>query len=171
MAFPAREKTFKLENCRDLYNKLQREIDRFKKDLTDPLDRADHAFNVVITAWHLCDWVHAGLTSELRSKLKIRSRKDMQAVARECRALHLCEQAATASKHWAVFEEYRDPKVSTIVAIAPARKLPDDIYRPPKFDILFKDGDKLIEAETVFDEALDFWTQFIYQNKICADEH
>jgi hypothetical protein len=46
MAFPAREKTFKLDNCRDLYNKLAREINRFKHDQADQLALADHAFKL-----------------------------------------------------------------------------------------------------------------------------
>ena len=128
MAFEAREKTFKLENCRDLCNKLQREIERFKKAATDPLDLADHAFNVVVTAWHMCDWVFADLTPQLKSKLNINTKAALQAEARKCRALHLCEQAAIASKHWAVFAKYRDFNVDTIVAIAPVRN-PEDHAR------------------------------------------
>lgn len=93
--------------------------------------RADHAFNVVITAWHQCDWGFANLTSAQRAKLCINSRQDMQTIARKCRALHLCEQAATASKHWAVFDKYRDPKVSTIIAIAPFNPS-DDIAKGQK---------------------------------------
>ena len=94
MAFPAREKTFKVENCRDLYNKLEREIDRFKREQANPLFLADHAFNVVVTAWHLCDWVFADLTPELKSKLQINTLSELQAQARKGRALHLCQQAA-----------------------------------------------------------------------------
>ena len=169
MAFPSRPRTFKLENCRDLYNKLQREIDRFTGDRTNPLVLADHAFNVVVTAWHLCDWVFADLTPELKSKLQIKTLADLQSQARKCRALHLCQQAANASKHWAVEQKYRDPNVDVIVAIAPVRK-PEDIHAPPKFEGYFKDGPDFIEAEKVFNEALNFWTQFIYQNEIAAVE-
>ncbi len=169
MAFPAREKTFKLENCRDLYNKLEREIDRFKQEQTNPLFLSDHAFNTVVTAWHLCDWVAADLTPEQKIGLKINSRQDMQAIARQCRALHLCEQAATASKHWAVFEKYRDPNVDTILGIAPFT-VDDDPHAPLKFVAFFKDGSNFIEAEKVFDDAQTFWSSFIYGNQIAANE-
>jgi hypothetical protein len=43
---------------------------RFKKAATDPLELADHAFNVVVTAWHMCDWVFADLTPQLKIEAK-----------------------------------------------------------------------------------------------------
>jgi hypothetical protein len=165
MMFPSRPQTFKLENCLDLHHKLQREIDRFRQGSSSPLELADHAFNVVVTAWHLCDWVFADLTEEQKSKLQIQTLGDLQSHARKCRALHLCQHAANASKHWAVEQKYHDSKVDTIVAIAPARK-PEHIHTPPKFEVWFKDGSDFIEAERVFDEAFGFWTQLIYQNGI-----
>jgi len=168
--FPSREKTFKLENCRDLYNKLRREVDRFNKDLTDPMVRADHAFNAVVTAWHLCDWVFADLTlmPELQDKLGIKTKADLQAAARKCRALHLCQQACNASKHWAV-TMHNDPTVDTVVTIAPFDPSKDDVHAPIKFDVFFKDGDKFIKAEQVFEDAIQFWTDFIYKNQIAPD--
>jgi hypothetical protein len=32
------------------------------------------------------------------------------------------------------------------------------------------DESDILEAEQVFDEALDFWTQFIYQNQIAKGD-
>jgi hypothetical protein len=168
MAFSGREKTFKLENCRDLYNKLQREIDRFNADPTDLHARVDHAFNVVVTAWHLCDWVYADLTAAQKTNLQIKSLDDLKARTLQCRALHLCRQAAIASKHWAV-ETHPDPDVSTVVSIAPIRKH-EDLYGPTRFELYFKDGDEHVAAEKVFDAVLEFWTQFIYQNQIAAND-
>jgi hypothetical protein len=60
-----------------------------------------------------------------------------------------------------VFAKYRDPNVDTIVAIAPVRN-PEDLQGPPKFEVYFRDGPNVKEAGKVFDDALDFWTQFIY---------
>jgi hypothetical protein len=54
MALPGRDKTFALENCRDLLRKLEREIERFTAARDDVEGRIDHAFNIVVTAWHLC---------------------------------------------------------------------------------------------------------------------
>jgi urease gamma subunit len=168
MAFPAKEKTFKLENCRDLYNKLDREIARFDGAANNSLDLADHAFNVVVTAWHMCDWVFADMTPELKSKLQINTLAELQAEARKCRALHLCQQAANASKHWALLEKHRDPGVDVIVGVAPVRR-PEEVQEPPKFEAYFKDGSDFIEAGKVFETARDFWTQFIFvQHRIAA---
>jgi hypothetical protein len=61
----------------------------------------DSAFNAAVTAWHLCDWVFNDMTPEQRAKLNFRNLADLQEHVREnCRALYLCRQAATASKHW-----------------------------------------------------------------------
>ena len=88
MALPGREKTFALENCRGLLEKLRREIKRF--DAAEPDDveaRIDLGFNIVVTAWHLCDWVFADLTPDQKSRLKISSLLDLQTIALQCRAL------------------------------------------------------------------------------------
>jgi hypothetical protein len=51
--------TFALANCRALLFKLEREIKHYRK--TDASDSAaaaemtDLAFNISVTAWHLCD--------------------------------------------------------------------------------------------------------------------
>ena len=173
MALPGREKTFALEDCRDVLRKLEREIERFGKDRTDIEARIDHAFNAVVTAWHLCDWVFADMTDEQKSKLKISDLSDLQARARECRALRLCRQAATASKHWEV-TTHPDPRVAVIVTAEPiggaAINLPVHIHVAASWYLYFVDGSDILGAEQVFDEALDFWTQFIYQNQISRDD-
>jgi hypothetical protein len=103
MAFPGRPQTFALENCRDLLNKLKREIERFSAAGNNIETRKDFAFNAAVTAWHLCDWVFEDMTEAHCDKFNIHSRKQMQDYARtQCRALHLCRQVATASKHYTV---------------------------------------------------------------------
>ena len=52
MAFPGRPHTFALENCRNLLDKLKREIDRLKSAAPNDFDtHIDSAFNVAVTAW------------------------------------------------------------------------------------------------------------------------
>ncbi|HEY6860962.1 MAG TPA: hypothetical protein VI358_14405 [Pseudolabrys sp.] len=172
MALPGRDKTFALENCRDLLRKLEREIDRFVAAHTDVEARNDLAFNIVVTAWHLCDWVFADLTPEQMSKLQIKSLADLQAVARKCRALHLCRQAAIASKHWRV-TDFPDPNVAVITTATPisgpnAPRVP--LYTAPSWYLYFIDGSDIQLAEDVFALALEFWTHFIYHNEICKDD-
>ena len=115
MAFPSRPHTFALENCRNLLDKLKREIARLNGAASDDFDtHNDSAFNAAVTAWHLCDWVFADMTADQRDELKIHSVEEMREHARkQCRALHLCRQVATASKHWRV-ERYPDSKVKAI---------------------------------------------------------
>jgi hypothetical protein len=65
MALPSRDQTFAYENCRDLLEKLDREIERYRDvagtelgemgerllRLVDQLK--DSAFNASVTAWHI----------------------------------------------------------------------------------------------------------------------
>jgi hypothetical protein len=115
MALPGKQHTFALENCRSMLDKLRREIERLR-DADGPA-RNDHAFNAAVTAWQLCDWVFADMTPAQKDKLKIHNRLGMQEHAgHHSRALHLCRQVATASKHMRV-TRFPDPKVKTITTL------------------------------------------------------
>jgi hypothetical protein len=106
MPLRGRDHTFALANCRALLFKLEREIKRSRE--TDASGSAaaaemtDLAFNISVTAWHLCDWVFEDMTADQREKLDIRKLSDLQKLALSHRPLHLCRQLATASKHWEV---------------------------------------------------------------------
>lgn len=170
MALPARDKTFALENCRDLLSKLDREIDRFTDPVTSFTECLDLSFNIVVTAWHLCDWVFSDMTRAQRDALKIKDLVALQNfVSDDCRYLHLCRQAATASKHWRV-DRRPDDGVSVIVqagvitAANPPAQSHDGWY------IYFTDGPKIIGAESVFELVISYWTQFIYQNDIARSD-
>lgn len=161
MPIPGRDHTFALEDCRALLSKLEREIERYKEIDTERVaavaDLTDLAFNISVTAWHLCDWVFADMTDEQRKKLSIHKLGDLQEEARRCRALHMCRQLATGSKHWKV-SQYPDPELKVVVAAT------------PEWHIFLEDGDKRLDAIEVFNSALDFWTSFIYQNFIARDQ-
>jgi hypothetical protein len=160
MALPSRKQTFAYETCRDLVEKLDREIDRYHAvaggdegewgnllNLVHQL--TDSAFNASVTAWHIGDWVFNDMPCRLRDKFGFKEVADVQKYARGyCRALHLCRQAATASKHWSV-DKYRDPSVKVIVTAEGGWR------------IYFKDGDKEISADQAFANARDFWYHFI----------
>jgi hypothetical protein len=159
MALPGREQTFALEDCRSLCSKLHREIKRYhslvsRKD-SDLEELKDTAFNASVTAWHLTDWVFNDLTPAQRESFGFENRSDLQEYARtNCRALYLCRYAATASKHWEV-KNHPDPNVQIVVTLADTG-----------CTIYFTDGGKRKDAEQVFNEALHFWTEFIYGNQI-----
>jgi hypothetical protein len=164
MALPSRDQTFAYENCRDLVEKLDREIDRYSEVagtddtganvLTLVHQLMDSAFNASVTAWHICDWVFNDLPLEQRKKLGFKKRSDLQRHARtQCRALHLCQHAANASKHWQV-TDYPDPTVQVIVT------------GDEGWAIYFVDKGKKLPAAQVFTAARDFWDQFIRENHI-----
>lgn len=166
MALPSRDQTFAFENCRELVQKLSREIDRYsevagnEEELDwDALIRVvdqlkDSAFNAAVTAWHLCDWVFNDMTPKQRKKFGFKTLADLQNHARHnCRELHLCRQAATASKHWTV-HQHPDRDVQVVVT------------GEPGWTIYFVDQGKEIPADQVFEMALSFWNEFIYAHGI-----
>ena len=109
-----------------------------------------------MTGWHLCDWVFMDLTPQQRDGLNIHSLAQMQEHALTCRALHVFRQVATASKHWAISSR-PDPSVTAVVAAI------------PDWRIWFEDDQGVLPATTAFEQALSFWTAFIYQNTIAVD--
>src|SRR5262249_23449883 len=161
MPLLSRQRTFAYKSCRDLLEKLRREVKRYRliagRDGADVEELKDVAFNASVTAWHLSDWVFNDLTEEDRKKFGFKDVQDLQEHARtSCRALYLCRYAATASKHWQV-TTYPDPKVQTVVTAETS------------WCIYFLDNERRIPADQVFDEALHFWTQFIYGNEIAKN--
>ena len=46
---------FGMSSCRDMLNKLWREIDRLAQS-SKRADIVDHALNAAWTAWHLIEW-------------------------------------------------------------------------------------------------------------------
>jgi hypothetical protein len=167
MALPSRGQTFAYENCQDLVEKLDREIDRYcevagnddtgANVLTLVHQLTDSAFNAAVTAWHLCDWVFNDLTLEQRRELGLKKLSKLQDHAKEqCRALYLCRYAATASKHWLV-ERNPDPTIQVVVA------------HEDGWTIYFVDDGKKTPAEQVFMAARDFWDQFIRANGIKSE--
>ena len=161
MPLPNRQQTF-YENCRDLLEKLDREIDRYRsivgRDDHNVVEKLkDIAFNASVTAWQLGDWVFKDMTDEQRKRLGFNDIEALRKHARtNCRALYLCRHAAPASKHWEV-REFPDPNIQTIVT------------HENGWRIIFVDDNKRSEADQVFDEALGFWTNFIYGNRIARE--
>ena len=154
------------DRLREMLDKLHRELDRYREvagcdndepvalmELVDQLK--DSAFNAAVTAWHLGDWVFNDMTPDQRRAVGVKTLGDLQTHARNsCRALYLCRYAATASKHSEV-NSHPDPKVNVVVSC-------DD----SGWAAHFVDDGKTRPADQVFAEALEFWTGFIYQNRI-----
>ena len=53
--------SFKLKTALDLFQKSQRDLQRFHSSLNsipnDFMHQSDHAFNFVVTVWHIAEWV------------------------------------------------------------------------------------------------------------------
>jgi hypothetical protein len=99
MPLPGRANTFAFESCRDMLCKLEREVERYASVDGKHVDEMkDLAFNIAVTAWHLCDWVFMDMKPEQRISFNIRTPGDVRERAFTCRALHIFRQVATSSK-------------------------------------------------------------------------
>ena len=106
------------------------------------------------------------MTQAQRDKMNIHSVRKMQDYARkQSRALHLCRQVATASKHWHV-QQHPDPNVKIIVSVQSSLTVSAWNKIKVSGGIYFDDNGKIQSAEKVFSAALNFWTEFIYGGKI-----
>jgi hypothetical protein len=114
---------FGLRSCRDLLVKLRCEMgDISSTERFNVMGRLYIAFNCVVTAWHMTDWVWVELDQEKRErvqtcagtkyKLLTTDPRPLQEFARRhSPALKLCELLANGSKHCSL--RNRNPHVST----------------------------------------------------------
>lgn len=186
MAIPAKPQTFGLEDCHDMLAKLEWELARFREALSNDVDALRFtAFNTAVTAWQIAEWIWPdlrpdqqraiwdGLSAAQRTALKDRMNYGaLQAKARtECRAVYICRQIATASKHSAV-TTFFDPNIVTATS-APGDTAADGT---PNFIVAGAwalkviDGGETMLALTVFDSALAYWTKFIQEHRVAAHE-
>jgi hypothetical protein len=99
------DKRFGLQTPRDLLEKLQWECEQaglYRPRST--AERAYHAFNAAVTAWHICDWIWETASEQAKDKFRSISpepKKDgvrpLQAlVTAECRELAIVENSQLA---------------------------------------------------------------------------
>jgi hypothetical protein len=118
MALPGRDQTFAYENCREMLNKLKREIERYcaVAGVVELLEGETLLRHVD----QLKDSALNDLTPEQRQTLNLESLDELQCRARkQCRALYLCRHVATASKHWSV-KKHPDPTIKAVVECSEA---------------------------------------------------
>src|SRR5579875_1181810 len=181
------ERPFGLNSCRDMRDKLEREIER----MAQATDR--DAMNAAVTAWHLVEWIWDDTqhTPGLRERLAheagcapIRQfgKEDFKAYARECCPdLAYCRIVANNTKHLFSNVYDDDPAFSTTVAPANLKWVngKDESFtftndRGDRFtwtsnawDIwIVDDNVKKRRAAEVYGQALQWLTNFIYSNKI-----
>jgi hypothetical protein len=161
--------------------KLRWEIDQLRKSLSAQTDQdahlhapAYHAFNCAVTAWHLADWVWQSIDAEghafILSKLAVAptGKKDFGLFTRELmrrhRALHICRQLATGSKH-KIVEMHPDPAVRAERAwdSEPMRVGSGVGSRLVSYSIRLsiRDGEESRPALEVFDDAAQTWDRLL----------
>lgn len=167
---------FGIRSSVDLLAKAERELDRYRLAVSsNPKDfrsHSDHAFNFVITAWHVADWVWKETKGSAEKWHECDSFKSLVSKVRsECEALKICHELATGSKHF----EIRKSQAQTVKSTDTKSKQGGGVFRPalqPAFRpalrsafggyvvhglaITLKDG-KIVEPEIVFQQALDYW--------------
>lgn len=101
--------SFGLVTASAMASKLHRDLQRYRNAKTTD-DRRDAAINGAITAWHMCEWVWAGITSHDRHGAEVSAflgvagrsmeRADVQNWAeKECPSLKTCRAICNGSKH------------------------------------------------------------------------
>ena len=124
------DQVFMLATPAHMLNKLHWEIYSLRKALSEEPEHLGHthapsycAFNCAVTAWHLADWVWKASSPEQRADIlacfgiessgedqKGNFGKFQTALRNTSRALHICRQVATGSKHMTV-TAYPDPSI------------------------------------------------------------
>ena len=171
-----RSETFDLVSCRDVLEKLRREIKRIK-DAKDRQDVCDHGTNAAFTAWHMTDWVWADMKKNRAIRPTIAKQADRDPgnfrlpafqnyVTKNSKALRICRIIATASKHvgW-------DPGGTDLELTATGLTITEDSTVPLERWILkVKIDDQSYEALPIFTKAFRYWESFTEKHQIGAPE-
>jgi hypothetical protein len=187
---------FGMTSCRDMLNKLEREITRFASS-AERDEIVDHALNAAMTAWHLAEWTwpdtahSAGLRERIAEEMheNIPTRDPFTLLRRyavkHCPDLRLCELIANTAKHLECRSLNAESKFSATVA--PAELMfANDLGQPTVFVndkglpitwtndawelcVTNEVGQKRRAAD-VFGTVHHWWTQFIYGNKVDEEQ-
>jgi hypothetical protein len=185
------EKPFGLRSCRDMRDKLERELGRLAS-ATNRDDLIDHGINAALTAWHLTDWawVDLGHRPELRAQLSREARVNAgsfslddfrRLVVRLCPDLAYCRIVTNDAKHLGSDRHTDDPGFTTAVAPAevtwvnakgePVRWVNAQgepvTWTSEAWDLVItQDDGTRRRAVDVLGRALNWWTEFIYGHAI-----
>jgi hypothetical protein len=170
----------------DVLRKLYWELAQLKQalvvedeEIRFPHVPAYHAFNFSVTAWHLADWVwEAARTPEGRLEilrpLGIKTNESQHgndlrcfqtAIREKCRAIHICRQLATGSKHMTL-RQSPDPTVRTEMrwSLKPAAagnvRAGEPLVTYDYDLVIWDDGVPRLAVE-VFEEALRYWHELL----------
>jgi hypothetical protein len=185
------ERPFGLRSCRDMRDKLERELERLAATI-DRDELVDHGINAPLTAWHLTDWTWGDLVHkpELRAQLAREAASNAgsfslddfrRLVVRLCPDLAYCRIVTNDAKHLGSDRHDDDPTFTTVVAPAEitwvnARGEPmrwtnaqgePITWTSEAWDLMITDDDGAKRrAVDVFGRVLDWWTTFIYSRQL-----
>jgi hypothetical protein len=180
----APDQVFMLATPDHMLMKLHWEIYSLRKALSEKPENIGHthapaycAFNCAVTAWHLADWVwkassevrRADIIALLGTTTAGNDRRDFvkfqTAIRSQSRALHICRQLATGSKHMTV-TDYPDPnrRAKMRWESEPARvgeMRAGDPFAVHRYRLMVSDKGVERHAIDVFGEAFKDWERFL----------
>jgi hypothetical protein len=176
------DQVFMLATPAHMLSKLHWEIYRLRKALSEKPERLGHvhapaycAFNCAVTAWHLADWVWKASSQVQRADILASlgatagSGKDFvkfqTAIRNQSRALHICRQLATGSKHMTV-TDYPDPIVRAEMrweteAAQVGEMRVSDPFSPDRYRLVVLEKGVERIALDVFGDAFKDWERFL----------
>jgi len=141
------------------------------------------AFNAVVTAWHITDWVwqlskerrqilaaHYGFAyAETDTGIRRGLERFQEAVTKDCRALHVCREIANGSKH--MRRKKADPDVKAKAEWHQALERVGVVnIGDYVMTLTITDGTETLDAVKWFIEAFGYWEKlFREHNWITAD--
>jgi hypothetical protein len=178
------DQVFMLATPAHVLTKLHWEIYSLRKALSEKPEHIGHihapaycAFNCAVTAWHLADWVWNASPKDRRTDFLVllgatvtdNDHKDFvnfqTAIRNQSRALHICRQLATGSKHMAV-TTHPDPNLRAEMRweCAPLREqeMPaSDPFAVDRYRLVVSDKGIERAAVDVFENAFKDWERFL----------
>ena len=164
---------FDFKNCRDLVEKLNRELLRFESAI-ERENQADHAINFSMTAWHLIDWTFsAGRGGSLTFNLSDGTepswttlREYRRYMFSRCSDLRLMDVIANTGKHRMIKRQPTRPELSvtasSIATMADWGRLSDISRLNQQFIWKIVDGEDRRTWKNVFSGVSAFWHAFVY---------
>lgn len=141
------------------------------------------AFNAVVTAWHITDWVWESGTkrrkaiakrynfnyAETDTGLRRGLEKFQEAVVKECRDLYLCREIANASKH--MKRKKADPDVKARAEWRTAlEKVGVVNVGDCVMELTITDGDRRVDPIFCFIEAFGYWEKLFREQDWIKNE-
>jgi len=186
------KQSFDIDGCRTMYRKLEHEFGLCRSNDREHL--SGHLVNFAMTAYHLIEWVWEDLEHQPATKNKVAAALGIPTnqftknafvvhVMHACPGMEVCQAIANGTKH----VEYDGPRkvrqVETFVSSGPSHieagvtdaenvVLIPRATTPMEMTVfsgtpkVIVDGVKSGDVREIFDQVLQWWTDFIYGHNI-----